>query len=744
MSKAIQYSFVFVTLSVLVSITFGDTFDETVTQIKNQNVALEGIQTSIAEKREQVNTLITEFRENHPLGAPKDQFESDADYAARLQQLESVVSQHLAELEELHLSPLLSGKSQIQIRLARLQRTVFVTDDITATLGTYDANNEFFPITFQTGDQSIEVRLYIQKDDARILFGNWEDVSVSGWIAIDPGYRRGLAQARLVYTPIWEKARTWTFHEVYRLADNHTAIAFSADGKYIATGGDRVHTIWETSSGRELRQKEHNSQVLAVTFSPDGQYLATGDRYRLKLWEVSNGKQIWERNKTYSRYGSTFSTSFYAVDFSPDGQYLATANGRGTFVVTVNGGRNFWGRTRYYSRYGSTSYAASHAVDFSPDGQYLAAGDTFEDAIIWNPSNDTLIQRIEHSDDVWEVAFSPDGKYLATGDNAGNVSICEVSSGTKLQELPHNGGWIGAVAFSPNGTYLAVGHENRKITFYRMGQETININSEISNEKTLQASGPVYDLAWHPNGNLISDGRKVYRPLLEPIVTDLMAKPINTRRDVNRDGVVDVEDLVLVAANFGKSFATDANPNPDVNRDGVVNLTDIIEIVLSLQGTAGAPTIYTQLTTENLQYWIEKAKAYNNSDVTFQKGIDVLERLSETLTETAKIPEKTSLLSNYPNPFNPETWIPYQLAEAADVTVRIYSANGTLVRTLELGHRPAGIYQNRTDAAYWDGRNAQGEQVASGVYFYTLSTESTRDSVTAGDFTATQKMLLMK
>ncbi len=98
-------------------------------------------------------------------------------------------------------------------------------------------------------------------------------------------------------------------------------------------------------------------------------------------------------------------------------------------------------------------------------------------------------------------------------------------------------------------------------------------------------------------------------------------------------------------------------------------------------------------------------------------------------------PDKTALLHNYPNPSNPETWIPYQLTEATEVTFHIYAANGTLVRTLDVGHQPAGIYHYRPRAAYWDGKNAVGEPVASGVYFYTL---------TAGDFTATRKMLIRK
>ena len=107
--------------------------------------------------------------------------------------------------------------------------------------------------------------------------------------------------------------------------------------------------------------------------------------------------------------------------------------------------------------------------------------------------------------------------------------------------------------------------------------------------------------------------------------------------------------------------------------------------------------------------------------------------LAPTLPTT--IPKTTALLPNYPNPFNPETWVPYQLAAAADVTLTIYAADGTLVRTLALGHRPAGVYQSKSRAAYWNGRNELGEPVASGIYFYTL---------TAGDFSATGKMLVRK
>ncbi len=100
-----------------------------------------------------------------------------------------------------------------------------------------------------------------------------------------------------------------------------------------------------------------------------------------------------------------------------------------------------------------------------------------------------------------------------------------------------------------------------------------------------------------------------------------------------------------------------------------------------------------------------------------------------------EIPAETELLPNYPNPFNPETWIPYRLAEDADVKLTIYDQGGQVVRSLNVGYRIAAIYESRSKAIYWDGRNGLGEQVASGVYFYHLS---------AGDYSATRRMVIVK
>jgi hypothetical protein len=116
-------------------------------------------------------------------------------------------------------------------------------------------------------------------------------------------------------------------------------------------------------------------------------------------------------------------------------------------------------------------------------------------------------------------------------------------------------------------------------------------------------------------------------------------------------------------------------------------------------------------------------------------------RLNRSLIETDFAfafriePFANRLMANYPNPFNPETWIPFELAEAADVTIRVYGLDGGLVRKLDLGARSVGEYVGREDAAYWDGRNAEAERVASGVYVYEL---------TAGDYHALRRMVVMK
>ena len=200
--------------------------------------------------------------------------------------------------------------------------------------------------------------------------------------------------------------------------------------------------------------------------------------------------------------------------------------------------------------------------------------------------------------------------------------------------------------------------------------------------------------------------------------------------DVNRDDVVNILDLVSVASDLGDEGA---DLPADVNADGIVNILDLV-LVAGALGNAAAPASDPQalakLTAMDVGEWLAQAQGLDLGDSPSQRGVLFLELLLDALT-----PEETVLLPNYPNPFNPETWIPYRLAEDAHVILTIYDARGQVVHALEIGHQLAAYYDTRSKSFYWDGRNESGEQVASGVYFYHLS---------AGDYSATRKMLIIK
>ena len=164
-------------------------------------------------------------------------------------------------------------------------------------------------------------------------------------------------------------------------------------------------------------------------------------------------------------------------------------------------------------------------------------------------------------------------------------------------------------------------------------------------------------------------------------VSDTKAPP--TIADVNNDGSVNILDLVVITSNLDTKGT---NLAADVNRDEVVSILDLVLAASMFDGAAAAPSAQPQvpetLTAVEVQGWVTEARALEVRDPIMKRGIMMLEQLSISLT-----PKETELLANYPNPFNPETWIPYRLAEDAFVTLTIYDGVGQVVRTLDVGHR---------------------------------------------------------
>ncbi|MFC1718322.1 dockerin type I domain-containing protein [Candidatus Poribacteria bacterium] len=206
--------------------------------------------------------------------------------------------------------------------------------------------------------------------------------------------------------------------------------------------------------------------------------------------------------------------------------------------------------------------------------------------------------------------------------------------------------------------------------------------------------------------------------------------------DLNQDGIVDTSDLIIVAQQLGESVTTPTEPNPDVNGDGTVDILDIV-LVANHFGEVHSPAAPSKnIWKVDREHLPLLTKIYNIMAENPNSGPDFLaaKSLLHRLISDTRI-SKTEVFQNYPNPFNPDTWVPYQLREDSDVIIKIYTSAGQLVRTLDLGHKSAGVYISKEKAAYWDGRNEGGEKTVSGVYFYNIQ---------AGDFTATKKMTIVE
>ena len=443
------------------------------------------------------------------------------------------------------------------------------------------------------------------------------------------------------------------------------------------------------------------------------------------------------------------------------------------------------------------------SVAFSPDGNTIASGSFDGTVRLWDAHTGTRINTLEHTALVSSVAYSPDSNTIVSGNYDNTARLWDVTTGTPIDTLTAHTGAVYSVAFSPDGNTLATASDDGTVLLWRhtsttapltftpttIADQTFTVGTAVSLTLPIATGGTgpyTYTLTPNPPAGLLFDAFNTTIsgtptiPLQATTYTYTATDATGASAaltftmtvtggannlDVNRDGQLNVLDLILVAVFYGTRG--DGLP-ADVNADGIVNVQDFaavaegvdaagalplqaVEAVLlaaaqvgDIEAIAGAPTA---LGNPPQHTWFKKV-AYHNvaaaladvrllvaDDVQLGKGVALLAELLQLLTEINAIPETTALLPNYPNPFNPETWIPYHLATDADVTLRIYNVQGNIVRQLMLGQQPAGVYESRGRAAYWDGRNQIGEPVASGLYFYTL---------TAGDFTATRKLLIAK
>lgn len=478
-------------------------------------------------------------------------------------------------------------------------------------------------------------------------------------------------------------------------------------------GSNHVIALWEIDSvQRKAKFKERGADFTSVAFSPDGTTLASAGRdNRIRLWDVRTGLE----ESTILDHGHGDRVS--SVAFAPDGTTLASSSWDGTLRLWDLG-------TGQAEATLKTPWGPVSSVAFSPDGETLASGHwvyfvmlldiaafrkaTLETSTIsWRTSLTRILKG--HRNGVLCVAYAQDGETLASGDENGIVRLWDVSSEQARATLQEHGERVLSVAFSPTGEVLASAS----------GDETARVWDAGSGQlrSTLRHANWVASVAFSPDGRTLASGGWDQKVRLWELSSGQQV------------GALEVPGSWINSVAYSPLGSVLAS----AGSDQAIRLWEVstgqpravfrghVESVLSVTFSPDGNLLASASADGTILLWDTSPSAAPPAPTAIRVA--------------TPRPARTALLANFPNPFNPDTWIPFHLHAPAHVRLSIHDVRGALVRRIDLGHRAAGQYLTRAGAAHWDGRNHRGERVSSGVYLYSLQ---------AGPATHVRKMVLTR